>query len=473
MESNKVEHLTIRNPRTGECDFSLEITSSPQVKALAQKLKKAQGDWWEAGLEHRILVMQKFADALEKHKEPLVNALVEDTGRYIESELEVDVTASTIRRWCNQAPALLHLAEPRSAEIPFIEIQQDYLPYPLVGVISPWNFPLLLSLVDAIPALIAGSSVLLKPSEVTSRFVKSFLEALVSVPELNKVFAVVTGDGKVGSDVIANIDTLCFTGSVKTGRIVAEACAKKFIPAFLELGGKDPAIVCADADIDLAATALCWASMGNAGQTCMSLERAYVHKDVYEEFTHKLTAQVKSLRHNYPNIQEGKIGPIIAQSQVEVVRSQLADAKAKGAHFLCGGEVVNLGGGDYCQPTVITNVTADMLVVTQETFAAILTVVKVDSDEQAVTMANDTIYGLSAAVFSQNIEHAKKIASKIEAGAISINDAALTGLIHEAEKQSFKHSGLGGSRMGAESIRRFIRKKAYIRNTGTPSPWWF
>ena len=190
-------------------------------------------------------------------------------------------------------------------------------------------------------------------------------------------------------------------------------------------------------------------------------------------FLTKLVQNVKALTHNYPDIQQGQIGPIISAKQVGIVEAQLQDAKDKGATILCGGEVLNLGGGRYCAPTVLTDVTPDMDIVSQETFAAILPVTVVDSDEQGIAMANDSEFGLSAAVFSQNVDYAKQLASELEAGAVSINDASLTALIHEAEKQSFKYSGLGGSRMGAESIRRFTRKKAYIRNTGVPSPWWF
>ncbi len=471
--SKTTQHLSIRNPRTGECDFELPVTSTQHITSVAKQLKAAQAVWWDKGLDYRIKTLTRFADAIAQHKDALVKALVQDTGRYSESVLEVDVTVNTIHRWCKQAPELLSMGEPRRAEIPFIEIKQSYLPFPLVGVISPWNFPLLLSLVDAIPALLAGSAILLKPSEVTSRFVSHLNKAIADVPEIAEVFAVVTGAGKTGSELTAVVDTVCFTGSVKTGKLVGEACAKHFIPAFLELGGKDPAIVCADANIDVAAKALCWGSMVNAGQSCMSLERVYVHKSIYQEFIDKLVVEVKALKHNHPNIKEGQIGPIISQSQVGVVSEQLADAKAKGATFVCGGEIVKLGGGDYCQPTIVTNVTPDMKIVTEETFAAVLVVQSVESDEQALEMANDTNYGLSAAVFSQDIDHAENIAARLQAGGISINDASLSGLVHEMEKQSFKSSGMGGSRMGAESIRRFYRKKAFIRNIGTPSPWWF
>lgn len=468
-----MQSMAIANPRTGEPDIDLPVFEQHDVSANVGPLRDNQKAWWDNGLTFRINTLLALVDALDDNRQALIDALINDTGRASESALEVDVTIGTIKRWCAQAPELLAPAGKKNAEIPFIEIQQSYLPYSVVGVISPWNFPLLLSLVDAIPALLAGSAVVIKPSEVTSRFVAPFQATLNAIPDLSAVLTLVTGAGETGQAVIQQVDSLCFTGSVTTGRKLAEICARRFIPAFLELGGKDPAIVCADADIDLAAKALCWGSMVNAGQSCMSLERVYVHQSVADEFITKLVAQVETLSHNYPDIMQGQIGPIISQKQVDLVKSQLRDAKEKGAQILCGGEVVELGGGKYCQPTILTNVNDDMALVANETFAAILPVIPVESDEEAVLKANDSDYGLSAAVFSQDLEHAYSIANQLEAGAISINDASLTALIHEAEKQSFKYSGLGGSRMGAESIRRFIRKKAFIRNTGVPSPWWF
>lgn len=465
--------LNITNPRTGQVDCELNNMSSATVADVASEMREHQKGWQQQTVAQRIGVLEQFADVLTENKQALVDALINDTGRYNETLLEVDVTISGIRRWCKQAPEILALHPARNGEIPFLSISQTHMPYSLVGVISPWNFPLLLSLVDAIPALIAGCSILLKPSEETSRFVAPFNKVLAEVTELQKVFSVVTGAGGTGQAVIENVDSVCFTGSVATGRAVAKACAERFIPAFLELGGKDPAIVCADADLDMAAKALCWGSMVNGGQSCMSLERVYVHKAVADEFKQKLVAEVSKLKHNYPELTEGQIGPVISDKQVSIVKAQLNDAKQKGAVFLTGGEVVELGGGQYCQPTIIDEVTADMKVLTEETFAAVLPVITVDSDEQALELANESVYGLSAAVFSQNIDHAEAIASQLEAGAISINDASLTALVHEIEKQSFKMSGLGGSRMGKESIMRFVRKKAFIRNTGVAAPWWF
>ncbi|WP_076420027.1 aldehyde dehydrogenase family protein [Colwellia sp. UCD-KL20] len=468
-----MKSIDIRNVRTGEYDYALPVFDANTVNSAVVQLRTHQKAWQNTSLEQRVKVVKQLAHKLNENKTELVDALIADTGRYQESVLEVDVVVKGIERWCEQAPTVLQSKEEKQAEVPFLKIKQTIIPYQVVGVISPWNFPLLLSMVDAIPALIAGCSIILKPSEVTSKFVTPFQKVLDQVPELSKVFSVVTGGGETGQAVIESVDSLCFTGSVATGQKVAAACAQRFIPAFLELGGKDPAIVCHDADPIIAAKALCWGSMVNAGQSCMSLERVYVHKDIAEAFITELTNNVAKLTHNYPDVKQGDIGPIISDKQVQIVQTQLQDAKDKGAEILCGGNVVELGGGSYCQPTILTHTSPDMLVIKDETFAAILPVVIVDSDQQAIELANDTVYGLSAAVFSQNIDYAHQVASELDAGAVSINDASLTALVHEMEKQSFKLSGLGGSRMGKESIFRFVRKKAHIRNVGVESPWWF
>lgn len=465
--------MSIRNPRTGIFDFDLPLFNTEKVTQVVAQLRSAQTQWQCLTLSQRIDVIKNLSHVLSENKKELVKALVEDTGRYQESVLEVDVVIKGIERWCKEAPLVLGDKEEKQAEIPFLNIKQTTIPYQVVGIISPWNFPLLLSVVDAIPALIAGCAVVLKPSEVTSKFVTPFNELIQQIPELAQVFSIVTGAGITGQAVIESVDSICFTGSVATGKKVAVACATRFIPAFLELGGKDPAIVCHDADPVIAAKALCWGSMVNAGQSCMSLERVYVHKDVAEVFIAELTKNVSQLTHNYPDVTQGDLGPIISEKQIEIVQNQLQDAKNKGATILCGGNVVKLGGGSYCQPTLLTNISSDMLVINEETFAAILPIIIVESDAEAIRLANNTIYGLSAAVFSKNINYADQVASQLEAGAVSINDASLTALVHEMEKQSFKQSGLGGSRMGKESILRFVRKKAHIRNTGAVSPWWF
>jgi succinate-semialdehyde dehydrogenase / glutarate-semialdehyde dehydrogenase len=403
----------------------------------------------------------------------LIQALVADTGRLDVSVLEVDSFLGSLDRWCRLAPDLLQREE-RNTAIPFIRIQQTAVPYSLVGIISPWNFPLLLSTIDMIPALLAGCAVVVKPSEIAPRFVEPLMQAIAEVPSLQAVLTYIAGAGETGANLIEQVDLICFTGSVATGRKVAAAAAQRFIPAFLELGGKDPAIVLDSADLDLATSALLWGSVVNTGQSCLSIERIYVADSIVEPFVDQLVTKAKALQLAYPTVKDGQIGPIIAERQATIIADHLQDAIAKGAIVHCGGKVEPLDSGLWCRPTVLTNVNHSMKVMTEETFAPIMPVMSFSTLEEAIDLANDTIYGLSAAVFAGTEHEAIAIAQQIDAGAISINDAALTAIMHEGEKNAFKFSGMGGSRMGAAALKRFMRKKALLIKTGAiADPWWF
>lgn len=466
--------IPVRNPRTGAIDSHLTATTAAQVATEAARLRLAQPAWRASGVAGRASAMLEFRDALTRHEAAMMAALHADTGRSIETQSELRGVRDTLTRWCRQAPEVLAAGgEPRNIAIPGFTTTRHWVPYSLVGVISPWNFPFLLSLIDAIPALLAGCAVLVKPSEVTPRWVAPFRAALAEVPTLASVLAVVEGDGSTGAALIEVVDQVCFTGSVPTGRQVAEAAARRFIPAQLELGGKDPAIVTADTDLARAAAAIAWGGLANAGQSCLSIERVYVERPAYEAFLAALARQVARLRLNTGDIAAGEIGPVISAKQVDVIRRHLEDARAKGARFVTGGHLVEQGGV-WCEPTVLADVTPDMLAVAEESFAPLLAVAPYDSDAEAIAAANATSYGLSAAVFCNDSARGEAIAAQLEAGGVSLNDAALTGLIHEGEKQAFKFSGLGGSRMGTPSIFRFVRAQARLRNIANSwNPWWY
>ena len=336
-------------------------------------------------------------------------------------------------------------------------------------MISPWNVPLLLAMIDSLAALSAGCSVLLKPSEVTPRFIEPLQRALDAVPELAAVLRIVTGGPETGKAMIEQVDAVCFTGSVKTGRQVSQQAAACFIPAFLELGGKDPAIVLPDADIPLAARAIIRSAIGMTGQACQSLERIYCHKSIAEPFTEELLAQLKVLSLTCTEDGAGDIAPLIFERQVETIQAQVDDALAKGATCLLGGKSVQAGGIWY-PPTLLTNVNHDMLIMQDETFGPVIPVVTYSDVEEAVALANDSNFGLSAAVFSADADAAKAVAERLQVGAISINDASLTGIVNDVEKNSFRFSGMGGSRMGPAGLTRFLRKRALLIQTGDPAP---
>jgi acyl-CoA reductase-like NAD-dependent aldehyde dehydrogenase len=465
-----METIQVRNPRSGEFDYAFTPPAPEALQRRAAELRAAQRDWAARPVESRVAVLQRWKDELLARRGALVTALSIDTGRHLLAQAEFGGSVAAIDRWCAQAPPLVQEHEGRSQAQPSITFRSQLVPYPLVGVISPWNFPLTLSLIDAIPALLAGCAVLVKPSEVAPRFVEPLRESIEAVPELAAAFDVVMGDGRTGSALIGLVDAVCFTGSVKTGRAVGRAAAEHFIPAFLELGGKDPVIVTETADLELATDVVLRASVLATGQACQSLERVYVQESIYDRFVARLVEKASAVPINYPDMHAGIVGPLIFDRQADIIAGQIDDALRHGARVLCGGRVeIHGGGGRWIRPTVVVDVNHSMQLMTDETFGPVMPVMKFRSVDEAVELANFGIYGLSAAVIAGTLEEAEAIARRIDAGAVSLNDGSLTGVMHEAEKNSFKCSGLGGSRMGAAGLTRFFRRKALIRQTGRPA----
>ena len=457
--------IPARNPRTGRIDGEIENWTPTGIGGLAEDLRRAQAAWHDKGFCHRRQALLDWRDELDRRSEAITEALTADTGRRQISRLEVQKPINLIDYWLQQAPALLQGEAGRSNMAPSVDWRHVYAPYPLVGVISPWNFPLALASLDAIPALLAGCAVIVKPSEVTSRFVQPLMESIASTPELHAVFRFVTGDGSAGAGLVDAVDAVCFTGSVATGRKVAVHAAQKFIPAFLELGGKDPAIVTAGADLENAVRAIARSAFGAAGQACQSLERAYVAREVFEPFLAALVDCAKGIRLNDADLDTGEIGPLIFAGQAATIRRHLDDARARGARVHCGGKIEDRGGGNWCRPTVVSEVSQDMLIMREETFGPVITVSPFDSTIEAIALANESDYGLSAAVFAGSRKEAESIAARLEVGGVSINDASLTAAVNDVEKNSFRFSGMGGSRMGPSGMSRFLRKRALLHQT--------
>lgn len=468
--------ISARNPRTGHHDYTFAPDTPARVRRLADELRAAQVGWEAAGIDHRIRTLEALRDAMARHEPALRSAVQTDTGRVFETGIELGAAALWIERWGRVARETLQ-PQMDETEIPGIGSLAGYSPYPLVGVISPWNFPLALSLMDAIPALLTGAAVIIKPSEVTPRFVDVMDRVLDELPELRAVLRYVRGAGDIGSVVVDSVDLVCFTGSTRTGRKVAAQAGARFVPCFTELGGKDPAVILPGADLARAARAIANGATLGTGQQCYSIERIYVPRADHDRVAEALLEQVGKLRFSYPDAATGEIGPLTFAPQADIIARHLADAVERGAAVLCGGRIETHGGGLWCAPTVLTNVTHDMLVMQEETFGPILPVMAYDTIDEAVALANDTTYGLSAAVFGPE-EAAISVARRIRAGGISINDAGIAPLLMGdrlvAEKTAFNGSGLGGSRLGRDSLKRFVRKQAIVvnRNPG-PSPWWF
>ncbi len=464
------ETLKVRNPRTGKDDYEICVATDEQIRPIADELRANQRSWRDAGIDRRVAVMKRWKDTLAAAADEIVSALSADTGRRAVAQIELTGLLASIDRWCAQAAELLEERERPAEFIPDIIIREQYEPYPLVGAIGPWNFPLLLAFIDAVPALLAGAAVIIKPSEVTPRFAAPVGNAIASVPELHAVLRFISGDGRSGATLLRHVDVVAFTGSVATGRKVAQAAAEAFIPAFLELGGKDPAIVLEGSDPDRATTAILRASASATGQACQSLERIYVHAKEHDRFVELLSAKARAANLSYPDPDRGIIGPLIFARQADIIRRHLDDAIAKGARVLTGGKILEHGGGLWIEPTVLTNVDHSMTIMTDETFGPVMPVMTYETEEEAIALANDSRYGLSGAVFGPTEGAALRVAAKLDAGGISINDAGMTTMIFEACKSAFKQSGIGPSRMGPSGMKRFLRQKAMYINRGDVVP---
>ena len=461
--------LDVLDPRSGQADHTISVADDSEVAAVAARLRAAQPAWEAMGVGGRCAVMARWLQAVKARAGDIGEADAHDTGGCHTSYLQGFITMGNIGGWLEDAPRAFAALDWQgmSPSMPTVEVESQVVAYPLVGVISPWNAPLMLALLDAIPALFAGSAVLVKPSEVTPRVIETLFETVREVPELADVFAYVAGPGATGAAVIAQADTICFTGSVPTGRKVAVACAERLIPCNLELGGKDPCIVTETADLDRAATAVLRGAVYATGQVCYSVERVYVQEAVHDAFVAKLVEKAADVRLNAENPRAGHIGPFTHLPQADIVMNQIADAKAKGAAVLTGGEIEEIGGGRYMRPTVLTGVTHDMAIMQDETFGPCIPVMAYDTVEDAIRLANDTQFGLTASVIAGDAEEAKAIGKRLNAGGIFLQDTFLTfAKMRTFGTDSFGCSGYGAPRIGPESLRRFLRRKSLLSQTG-------
>jgi betaine-aldehyde dehydrogenase len=340
-------------------------------------------------------------------------------------------------------------------------------------VISPWNYPLAMALGDSIPALQAGAAVVVKPSEFTPLSLIEVLKAWKEELGAPDVFDCILGTGEVGATMIDHVDYLQFTGSDRTGRKVMGRAAESLTPVSLELGGKDPMIVLADADLDRAANAAAWGGMYNSGQVCLSVERIYVEEPVYDEFVAKLTEQVSSLRQGSDGRKPDKdVGAMTSPNQPAIVEDQVEDALASGARALTGGKRVE-GSGLYFEPTVLVDVDHSMKVMQDETFGPVVGVMKVRDSEEALRLANDTRYGLAASVFGEK-SRAEAIARRLEAGSVNVNDVITNMAAMSVPMGGWKQSGIG-YRHGEYGIKKYCRSESIVvtRFAGKREPAWY
>ncbi|CAN5469978.1 aldehyde dehydrogenase family protein [soil metagenome] len=452
---------TIRNPATGAVAGQVSWTDPAEVPAIAAGLRAAQREWERRGPSGRAKALSRFAVWLGKHRDEIERLLIAETGKSAtDAAQEVPLLLMILSYYIKNVEKAM-APESRPAALPFLAIKKivvHYRPRAVVGIIAPWNYPVANAMMDAIGALAAGCSVLLKPSERTPLTAEVLVRGWTE-SGAPPVLALAQGAREVSEVVIDVADYVQFTGSSATGVKVMERAARRLTPVSLELGGKDPMIVCEDADIPLAANAAVWGAMFNAGQTCVSVERVYVLDAVYDQFVNAVVDAVNNLE---MGTGEGKhFGSLIDDSQVAVTERHVEDAVAKGAKALTGGKR-SAGPGSFYPPTVLVNVDHAMLCMTDETFGPTLPIMKVSSVAEAVRLDNDSPYGLSAAVFSKDVERAKDIAVQLDCGAVNINDVISNLMCTTAPMGGWKTSGIGARFGGIDGIRKFCRQETVV-----------
>ncbi|MDO3650987.1 aldehyde dehydrogenase family protein [Nocardia mangyaensis] len=456
--------IEVRNPATGDRSGSVPITTPDEVAAAVRELRLYQPEWEAIGAEGRKQWLLKLQDWLIDNTEHLADVLQSETAKpradaLIDPAFAVDLLGYYARR----AAKFLGDEHP-SPHTPLGRLKTltvAYRPYQVVGVITPWNFPLAMPAIDVFPALAAGAAVILKPSEVTPL---SAVELARGWAEIGAppVFKVVTGAGETGGAVVDNADYVQFTGSTATGRKIAAACAERMVPYSLELGGKDPAIVLADADIDRAAHGIAFGGMFNAGQVCISVERVYVEAPVYDEFVAKLTAAVAALRQGADGREsKNDVGALANENQVRIVQRHVDEAVAAGARVTTGGK--RTGVGTFFEPTVLVDVDHSMSCVAEETFGPTLPVMKVADEAEAIRLANDSIYGLSASVWTGDKARGEQVARQLNAGAVNVNDVFSNLFNFAMPMGGWGQSGVGARWGGAAGIRKYCRAQAITR----------
>src|SRR3954471_5252288 len=457
--------ITVENPATGQAVQTVPVTAPEAVPVVMADARAAQPGWEALGYAGRGKVLRRAQRWLLDHADEVADTIVSETGKTREDALLVEVAygAYALGFWPKRAPKYLADQKVRTHN-PLVlgrRMVVRYRPVGVVGVIGPWNYPLVNSVGDAIPALAAGNAVVLKPSEVTPLTSLLFAQGLLECGVPAGVFQVAIGGPETGEALIDAADMIMFTGSTRTGRKVMARAAQTLTPVSLELGGKDPMIVLEDADLERAANAAVYYAMQNGGQTCISIERVYAVEPIYDEFVAKVAEKVGKRRQGAPGGPGTvDVGAMTFPPQLDIVSRHVQQAVDAGARVLAGGHA-KPGPGRFFEPTVLADVDHSMTAMTEETFGPTLPIMKVADEEAAIRAANDSIYGLSASVFTKDAARGEAVARRIEAGAVCVNDAAINYLALELPMGGWKESGLG-VRHGAPGIRKYTRQQALL-----------
>ncbi|BCP14195.1 aldehyde dehydrogenase family protein [Mycobacterium paraintracellulare] len=462
--------IAVQCPANGKVVGQVPNLTAEQVGEIAQRLRTAQVGWEAIGARERAKYLLAWLDWYMDNEISILRTLQQESGKsWGDAAVETMVVVDVINYFAKNAASFLkdRSARPHALASATKQLKVSYRPYPLVGVISPWNYPVAMPIMDVAGALMAGAAVLSKPSEFTPLAWQAVIDGWkhIGAPA---VLEYATGAGATGAAVVGQVDMVQFTGSTRTGRQIAVAAAERLIPVSLELGGKDAMIVLSDADIDRAVGGAVWGSMFNSGQSCVAVERAYVEAPVYDEFVAKLTAKVAELRQGMDPVgaYQADLGALANEAQVDIVAGHVDNAVAEGATVTTGGK--RLPEGCFYAPTVLTDVTHNMACMREETFGPILPVMRVASEDEAIKLANDSPYGLAGSVWTKSQRRGQRVAKQLETGAVAINNAMVSVFQYPLPMGGWKESGLGLRFGGPAGVLKYCRPQARVSERIAP-----
>jgi aldehyde dehydrogenase (NAD+)/succinate-semialdehyde dehydrogenase/glutarate-semialdehyde dehydrogenase len=444
-------------PFTGEPLVELPVSGVDDVHTAYEKARAAQAEWAARPVAERARPFLLLHDAILDRRDEILDIVQNETGKARKHAFEevLDVAGCSLY-FARRAPGLL--APRRRAGIFPVATRVTELRRPkgVVALITPWNYPLSLGVTDAVPALLAGNAIVHKPDTQTALSTLWTIDLLAELGLPREVWQVVLGEpAEVGDALLDGADYVAFTGSTRGGRKIAEEAAKRLIGCSLELGGKNPMVVLDDADLDLAVQGAIRACFTNAGQLCLSIERLYVHTAVFDAFAERFAGQAAELKMGVGHDWSVQMGSLTSRRQLDAVSAHVDDAVAHGATVLTGGKARPDLGPLFYEPTVLTGITEEMRLCRNETFGPVVGLYRFSSDEEAVALANDTIYGLNASVWTSDLARGRALAARIKAGTVNINEGYGSAYAsYDAPMGGMKASGLG-RRHGAEGLLRY------------------
>src|SRR5271165_3494497 len=471
--------IVTTNPATGEVLAELACAGTSDVQNAVFRAKQVQPSWEATPVSERIALVRRFQQLLSEQRDEVARLICREAGKPVVEALVTEVlVVLDAAEFCIRNAHQFLREERLPHGNPVMKMKRGKLvreSFGVIGIISPWNYPFSIPAVETLAALVTGNAVVLKPSEFTP-LIALELQHLLHAAGLNPdLMQVVAGECPVGAALIDSpIDKLIFTGSVPTGRRVGEAAARKLLPVVLELGGKDPMLVLDDANVNIASSGAVWGAFVNAGQTCLSVERCYVHRSLYDEFLEDCRSKISKLRVGNGVDSEVEQGPLISERQLRIVEDHVNDAVSRGARLLLGGKRLPELGPNFYAPTLLADVTQDMRIMREETFGPVLPVAPFDNDDEAVRLANDSEFGLAASVWTGSRRRGEVMAAQIEAGTVMVNDMISSFGIAEAPHGGFKQSGIGRTH-GEIGLEEMVRLK-YVDVDLMPrmkKVWWF